>query len=88
MQRNVMLSGININIPNSLQGAQAFPIMMTSIQVITDDAGQQLGHPMQQQQPIIASDLTPEVLAVLNAQLSYIGFALTPVVAEQGAADA
>lgn len=78
-QRLSMLSGITINIPNAVQNGQPFNVNMITVQVIADAAGQQIGHPIQQQQPVIESDLTPEVLAALNAQLAYLGHAITPI---------
>jgi hypothetical protein len=82
MKRTTALTAIQINVPNPAQAAP-FPIVMTSIVVLTDAAGQQVGHPMQQQLPVIADDLSPEVVAALNGQLAYLGFALAPVAAAQ-----
>lgn len=88
-QRINMLSSITINIPNNLQnGGQPFNVLMTSAQIITNHQGGQVGPPVQQQQPLIASDLAPEVLSAINAQLQYLGFALTPIDVKEVAVDA
>ena len=90
MQKRItLLSGITINIPNSLQiSSEPFRVLMTSAQLIVDDKGQQIGDHVRQQQPMIASDLAPEVLIAINAQLQYLGFSLTPICAREVATDA
>jgi hypothetical protein len=83
MKRISMLSGLTISVPNAAQGngGQPLNVVMTTTQVLVDDAGKQVGFPVQQQQLVIASDLSAEVLASLNAQLAYTGFELAPVAA-------
>jgi len=81
MKRISMLAGLTISVPNSANPANGpFTVAMTTTQVIADDEGKQIGYPTQQQQLVIGSDFTPDVLQALNAQLAYIGFALMPIV--------
>ncbi|QEI07825.1 hypothetical protein FXN63_19775 [Pigmentiphaga aceris] len=89
MQRQTILAGLQISIPNSLQGGgQPFNVLMTSVQLMTDAAGQQIGYPIQQQMPAIAADLTPDVLSAFNEQLLYLGVSLVPIIPEQESFDA
>lgn len=86
--RDTIISGINITIPSTFQPNNDFPVMSVLLQVVRDDKGDQIGRVIQQQQPMIASDFTPEVLGVLNGLLAHLGLALTPTPTTQAAGDA
>lgn len=79
MIRTTHLANITIQIPNPLMGMSfGMPVYMTHLQVVTN-GDQQVGHPTQQQTPLVPADMTPEMLALLNEQLASIGLKLEKV---------
>lgn len=78
MQRITSLSALTISVPNPAQQQQAgpLPVTLSLIQMIMGADGKQVGYPSQVQQPAVDSDINDEVLAILNAQVGYLGLAL------------
>ncbi len=82
MQRETTLTAVSINLPNQVQDnvpQGGLRVLQTGIDRITAADGSTVGYPTQWQRPMIGSDLSPAVLEALNAQLAYLGVALTPI---------
>ena len=47
--------------------------VMTSVSVATNEAGQAIAQPAHSQYPMVAEDVTDELLAALNAKLLTLG---------------
>lgn len=78
MIRTTYLANVTIQLPNpAFPMNYGLPVLATSVQVISSN-GQQMGHPVQIQGPMIESDMTPELLATVNEQLATIGYKLVP----------
>lgn len=78
--RQQFITGLTIQLDNPVHGTQfnGAP-MLTRISMILSN-----GQPVFQQagqvaEPAIASDLTPELVAAINAKLARLGYALTPL---------
>lgn len=79
MERTIYTSSVTIQIPNPIMPPNyGLPIISSTVQIITD-SGQQVGHPVQIQTPVIQSDLTDELIASLNTQLATVGLVLSRV---------
>lgn len=76
--RETQVINIVIQLPNAVQPVNGMPIVMTAADIIRL-GDQAVGYPQQRQQHVIPTDLTPELLSAVNAQLSVIGYQLTPI---------
>jgi Mg2+/Co2+ transporter CorC len=50
---------------------------MTSVSLATNEAGQAVAQPAHSQYPMVAEDITDELLAALNAKLAALGLEVT-----------
>jgi hypothetical protein len=76
MQRTTYPQQVSIHLANPVMQPQyGLPVLMTTIQVISNEAGA-IGHPTQTVQPMIGADMNDDVLAAINASLATIGYKL------------
>lgn len=70
---NIPLS-VAIQFDNPVQPpAYGAAAVMTSVSLATNDAGQAVAQPAHSQYPMVAEDVTDELLAALNAKLLTLG---------------
>ena len=70
---NIPLS-VSIQFDNGIQPpAYGAAAIMTSVSVATNDAGQAIAQPAHSQYPMVAEDVTDELLAALNGKLLALG---------------
>lgn len=68
---------------NSVQPpAYGAAAVLTSVSVATNAQGQAISQPAHQQMPVVAEDITDELLAALDAKARSIGLQITRVLPE------
>ena len=67
-------SSVSIQFDNPVQPpAYGAAAIMTSVSLATNEAGQALAQPAHSQYPMVAEDVTDDLLAALNAKLLTLG---------------
>lgn len=80
MQRNQQMANLQVNLDNQfLPPPFGQAVTMNVVQVVTDAEGRVVGQPAHQLQPVVPADITPELLAALNAKLAVVGLKLERV---------
>ena len=70
---NIPLS-VSIQFDNGIQPpAYGAAAIMTQVTLATNDAGQAIAQPAHSQFPMVAEDVTDDLLAALNAKLAALG---------------
>lgn len=77
--RETQIMNMVVQIPNSVQPIHGPSVLVTAAEIIRTLDGQQFGHPNQRQQYLIAEDMTPELVDVLNSSLVSTGYKLVPI---------
>lgn len=76
--RNTFHTQLTIQLDNPVQPMQwGAPVLITSVVVVTNDAGQSIYQPTHHVQPAVDEDITDELLAALQAKLGAIGLDVT-----------
>jgi len=74
---NIPLS-VTVQFDNPVQPpAYNAAAIMTQVTLATNDAGQAIAQPAHSQYPMVAEDVTDELLAALNAKLLALGLEVT-----------
>jgi hypothetical protein len=77
MQRTQQMANLQINLDNQFVPPPfGTGVTMSVVQVVTDAEGRVVGQPAHQVQAVVPTDLTPELLAALNAKLVPVGLKL------------
>lgn len=80
--RETQIMNLVIQFPNQIQPINGIPLLATTADIIRNEKGEQVGHPIQNQRFIIGEDFTPEFVEALNSSLAFAGYKIVPIAEE------
>lgn len=80
MPRLTIPISLTLQFPNQVQPpAYGAAAVLNQVTLAVNATGQVLSQPAHQQTPLIAEDMTPELLVTLNQQLAVLGLEVRPL---------
>lgn len=78
--RQTATTSITVQLANPFQPAQfGVSVYSTTLHVLTDEKGSQVGNPTQTMMPLIKDDINDQLLKAINQQLESIGLVATRI---------